>query len=164
MRVALFTETFLPKIDGIVTVACLLLDHLAKRGIESVIVAPKMGEISHYAKTKVILVPGVTLPIYPELKAGPPTLSTYRQLQAFKPDIAHIMHPVIIGTAALMMGKWLGIPRLASFHIDMAEMSRHHNLSIMTPPMNLFARLTFNAADYTLAPSRQVREHMHSLG
>ena len=36
MRVALFTETFLPKIDGIVTVTCLLLDHLTKRGIETV--------------------------------------------------------------------------------------------------------------------------------
>ncbi len=30
MRVALFTETFLPKVDGIVTVTCLLLDHLAQ--------------------------------------------------------------------------------------------------------------------------------------
>jgi len=37
-----FTETLLPKIDGIVTVTCLLLDHLEQRGIETVIVTPRM--------------------------------------------------------------------------------------------------------------------------
>ncbi len=58
MRVALFTETFLPKIDGIVTVVCLLLDHLEKRGIEAVVVAPKMG-VDRYKAAPIIGVPGV---------------------------------------------------------------------------------------------------------
>lgn len=164
MRVALFTETFLPKIDGIVTVTCLLLDHLAKRGIDSVIVAPRLGDVPSYARTKVIPVSGVTLPLYPELKVGPPTLSTYRELQAFKPDIVHIIHPVIIGTVGLMMGRRLRVPRLASFHLDLAQMARHYRLGIMEPVMNLFARLTFNSADYSLAPSRLVQNHMLSLG
>src|SRR5690606_11147408 len=61
MRVALFTETFLPKIDGIVTVICLLLDHLEMRGIDAVVVAPKMG-VDHYRNTPVIGVPGVRFP------------------------------------------------------------------------------------------------------
>jgi hypothetical protein len=38
MRIALFTETFLPKIDGIVNTLCYLLDHLAKRGHTSLLV------------------------------------------------------------------------------------------------------------------------------
>ena len=65
MRVAFFTETFLPKIDGIVTVICLLLDHLEKRGIETVIVAPKMG-VARYRSTPIIGVPGLRFPLYPE--------------------------------------------------------------------------------------------------
>ena len=32
MRIAIITETFLPKVDGIVKVSCLLLDHLSRRG------------------------------------------------------------------------------------------------------------------------------------
>src|SRR5215510_7481452 len=124
MRVALFTETFLPKIDGIVTVVCLLLDHLDKRDIETVIVAPKMG-VERYNNTPVIGVPGVTLPLYPELKVGPPTLSTYNQLKAFQPDIAHFIHPAFIGVGGLMMAKWLGIPNVASFHLDLARLVHH---------------------------------------
>ena len=34
MRIALFTETFLPKVDGIVNTLCQLLEHLAGRGRE----------------------------------------------------------------------------------------------------------------------------------
>ena len=33
MRVVIFTETFLPKLDGIVSVVCLLLDHLVEHGV-----------------------------------------------------------------------------------------------------------------------------------
>lgn len=164
MRVALFTETFLPKVDGIVTVVCLLLDHLAKRGIESIIVAPKLGHVERYANTRVIGVSGVTLPLYPELKIGPPTLSTYNQLKAFNPDIAHIIHPVLIGTTGMLMAKRMGIPTLASFHLDLARMAHHFHLGLLEPVVNKFTQVVFNAADYSLAPSRQVQREMLAIG
>jgi glycosyltransferase involved in cell wall biosynthesis len=164
MRVALFTETFLPKVDGIVTVVCLLLDHLAKRGIESVIVAPKLGEVERYANTRVISVSGVTLPIYPELKVGPPTLSTYNELKQFQPDIAHIIHPVLIGTVGLLMAKRLDIPTLTSFHLDLARMADHYHLGLFKPMVNKFTQIVFNAADYSLAPSKLVQRDMWDIG
>jgi len=164
MRVALFTETFLPKVDGIVTVVCLLLDHLAERGIESVIVAPKLGEVDHYKNTRVIPVKGVTLPLYPELKVGPPTLSTYQQLKDFQPDIAHFIHPVMIGIPGMFMAKRIGIPTLASFHLDFARMAQHYHLGLLEPVVNQFTKLVFNKADYSLAPSNQILREMTNLG
>lgn len=166
MRVALFTETFLPKVDGIVTVVCLLLDHLAKRGVESVIVAPKLGKIKveSYADTRVLSVPGVTLPIYPELKIGPPGWTTYSELKAFKPDIAHFIHPVLIGTTGMLMAKRMGIPTLASFHLDLARMAHHFRLGLFEPVVNKFTKIVFNAADYSLAPSKMIQREMLALG
>ncbi|MBI5667092.1 MAG: glycosyltransferase family 1 protein [Chloroflexi bacterium] len=163
MRVALFTETFLPKIDGIVTVVCLLLDHLAARGIESVIVAPKMG-VERYNQTPVIGVPGITLPLYPELKVGPPTLSTYQQLKAFNPDIAHFIHPALIGGFGLLMAKRLDIPTVASFHLDVARLVHHFNLGFIEPMADWLTRTLFNWADYALAPSRLVQGELLALG
>lgn len=163
MRVALFTETFLPKIDGIVTVICLLLDHLSKRGIETVVVAPKMG-VSHYAQTPIIGVPGVTFPLYPELRIGPPTLNTYQQLKAFQPDVAHLIHPVLIGTPGLLMAKWLDIPTVASFHLDVSRIAHHYHLGFIEPAMDLFTRVVFNAADRALAPSRLIQQDMERIG
>lgn len=163
MRVALFTETFLPKIDGIVTVICLLLDHLTARGIETVIVAPKMG-VDRYNQTAVIGVPGVTMPLYPELKVGPPTLSTYQQLKAFNPDIAHFIHPALIGGFGLLMAKHLDIPTVASFHLDVARLVHHFNLGFIEPMADWLTRTLFNWADYSLAPSRLIQREMLALG
>jgi glycosyltransferase involved in cell wall biosynthesis len=164
MRVALFTETFLPKVDGIVTVVCLLLDHLAQRGVESVIVAPKLGDVKQYNQTRVIGVPGVTLPLYPELKVGPPTLSTYRQLKAFKPDITHFIHPALIGVGGLLMAKKMGVPTLASFHLDLARIAHHFHLGFMEPVTNWLTKMVFNAADFSLAPSKLIQREMLALG
>jgi glycosyltransferase involved in cell wall biosynthesis len=163
MRVALFTETFLPKIDGIVTVICLLLDHLEKRGIEAVVVAPQMG-VERYNSARVIGVPGVTLPLYPELKVGPPTLSTYNQLKAFDPDVAHFIHPALIGGVGLLMAKRLGLPTVASFHLDLSRLVHHFNIGFIEPFTNWFTRTVFNQADATLAPSRLIQRDMLRLG
>src|SRR5690606_30903938 len=159
----LFTETFLPKVDGIVTVICLLLDHLTKRGIDTVIVAPKMG-VDRYNRTPVIGVPGVTFPLYPELRVGPPTLSTYHELKRFRPDIAHFIHPVLIGIPGMLMARRLGIPTIASFHLDLARIAHHYNLGLIEPVTDLLTRVVFNAADYALAPSRLVQQEMLALG
>ncbi|MFW5692061.1 MAG: glycosyltransferase family 4 protein [Chloroflexota bacterium] len=175
MRVALFTETFLPKRDGIVTVICLLLDHLAQRGVESVIVAPtvddSLGEmVDHYANTEVIRVPGLaTFPLYRELKISPPTHTTYDRLKAFDPDIAHFIHPVLIGGMGVLMAKRLGIPNLTSFHLDFSQMSKHFTLGplklgFLSSMINQFTRTTFNMADYTLAPSRLIQQQLLQMG
>ena len=163
MRVAVFTETFLPKVDGIVTVVCLLLDHLNKRGIDTVIVAPKMG-VERYNSTPIIGVPGVTFPLYPELRVGPPTISTYQQLKAFNPDVAHLIHPVVIGIPGMLMAKRLEIPTVASLHLDYARIVRHYNIGFIEPVTDMLTRLVFNAADSTLAPSRLIQSEMQRLG
>lgn len=165
MRVALFTETFLPKVDGIVTVMILLMDHLIKRGIEFVVVAPKISDsVTQYRGNKVIGVPGVRLPFYPELKIGPPTLHTYREVKGFRPDIAHFIHPTVVGAGGLMMAKRLSVPTLASFHLDLANMTQYYGMGFLEPVVWWYTRTAFNAADYALAPSRGVQENMVAHG
>lgn len=164
MRVAVFTETFLPKTDGIVRVVCLLLDHLNSRGIETMVVAPRLGAIEQYNETRVVTVPGVSLPLYPELTVGPPGINTYREVKAFQPDVAHFIHPVMIGIPGMIMAKHMGIPTLASFHLDLARMAQHHQLGFMQPITDYLTRVVFNWADYSLAPSRAIMEEMIALG
>lgn len=175
MRVALFTETFLPKRDGIVTVICLLLDHLQKRGVETVLVAPTVDEelgemVTCYGSTPIIRVRGLApLPLYKEIKLSPPTYYTYKQLRDFNPDIAHFIHPVLVGGFGVLMAKQLGIPNLTSFHLDFSEMARHFSVGplstgFLADPISYFTRFTFNLADYTLAPSKLVQRQLLDLG
>ncbi len=165
MRVALFTETFLPKVDGIVTVLILLMDHLIKRNVEFMVVAPRIGdELTDYRGNKVVGVPSMKFPFYPELRIGPPTLGTYREVRDFKPDIAHFIHPTLVGTGGMVMAKHLNVPTLASFHLDLANIVRYLGIGFLEPFMWWYTRQNFNAADYTLAPSRLVQADMLAHG
>lgn len=173
MRVAVFTETFLPKMDGIVRVICLLVDHLREQDIEVLIVAPNLADheepVIEYNGCKVITLDGFPLPWYPECRFTGPSLTVYKELQRFKPDVAHFFHPVTVGIPGLAMAKALGIPTLVSFHLDFARLARHMNygpinLGFMEGIADYLTRVIFNWGDYTLAPSKKIRDDMLALG
>lgn len=173
VRIAYFTDTFLPKVDGIVTVIQLLLDHLAARGVESIIVAPKLGKPQDrpaiYANTRVIGVDGFTLPLYPEMKVCFPGRAVYRELQNFQPDLIHLISPVFIGGIGLRMAKRLAVPTVASFHLDFAGIARHFkvagvSLAFMGGFADWATRVMFNSADHSLAPSEHILSYMQRIG
>ena len=169
MRVAIVTETFLPKVDGIVKVCCLLLDYLARRGIEAMVIAPRYGALNRYNAAPVHSLPSLSIPLYPEARLGFVTLSLYRDLAAFQPDIAHLFHPAMTGIPALAMFKWLGTPTLTSFHLDYARLARQYrlgplHLGLARPFIDRATKHVFNWSDYSLAPSRLVQARMLQLG
>ena len=71
MKVAFFTETFLPKVDGIVTRLTKTVKHLVDAGDEVVVFCPE-GCPEEYMGARLIGVPAMPLPLYPELKLALP--------------------------------------------------------------------------------------------
>lgn len=169
MRLALVTETFLPKVDGIVHVACLLLDHLSRRGIDALVIAPRYGDLDNYKGIPIHSLPSLSLPLYPEARLGFVNMALFRELAAFQPDIAHLFHPAMTGIPTLGMLKWLGIPTLASFHLDYARLAGQFqigalNLGLAHPLIDHATKSVFNWADYSLAPSKLVQRRMGAIG
>ncbi len=169
MRVAIITETFLPKVDGIVKVTCLLLDHLSKRGIEALVIAPRYGDSPRYNDVPVRSLPSLSFPLYPEARLGFATLSLYRDLAAFQPDVAHIFHPVMTGIPSLMMLKWMDVPTVTSFHLDYARLAPQFRLGALDlgftrPLIDELTKNVFNWSDFSLAPSKLVQRQMRRLG
>ncbi|MDE5106874.1 MAG: glycosyltransferase family 1 protein, partial [Trichodesmium sp. St17_bin3_1_1] len=67
MKIALFTETFLPKIDGIVTRLSHTVEHLQRSGDRVLIFSPA-GGLTEYQGAEICGIEGFPLPLYPELK------------------------------------------------------------------------------------------------
>lgn len=164
MRAVLFTDTFLPKIDGIVTVIRLLLEHLQRRGVTVMLVCPDLGEIDEYAGARIVRVPGVPFPLYPGLKFAWPLYGIYRQVRAFKPDVAHFIHAGFTPGSGMLMALRLGTPRVVSFHLDYAKLAPHFGMGWSRPVINGLTRLMFNRADACLAPSKAMLERMREIG
>ena len=119
MRIALLTEVFLPKIDGVVTRTTRHLDQLAELGHEVLVFAPG-NPPEHYAGFEVVPIPSRSLKVYPEVMHGMMGPRAFRRLREFNPDIVHAVNPIwTAGWSTLIAAR--RYPVIASFHTDVPE-------------------------------------------
>jgi glycosyltransferase involved in cell wall biosynthesis len=163
LRLAIFTETFLPKVDGIVTVTCILLDYLRKVGADVILFAPGEHPES-YAGFPVVSVPGLPFPIYPEATMGVPGRRSYERLKAFDPTLVHVMNPVLTGLQGMRFARSLKRPLVVSFQAHLMEMARFYGLGLLQEPLWLAHRYVYRHADYCLAPSRRIIAELETRG
>lgn len=163
MRIALFTETFLPKIDGIVTRLCQTIDHLQKFGDRVLIISPDYG-LKDYNGSKVYGVTGFPLPMYPELKLAPPNPSIRPVLEEFQPDLIHVVNPAILGLGGLYYAKNLKIPLVASYHTHLPQYLQHYGLGILEPLLWELLKGAHNQAELNLCTSNAMVNELRSHG
>jgi phosphatidylinositol alpha 1,6-mannosyltransferase len=163
MRIALITETFLPKLDGIVNTLLYLLDHLAKRNHTSVLFAPAGGP-SRYANTPVITYPGHHFFLYPELQLVSPLVNIEADLDAFKPDLIHVINPVSLGLAGMHYARRHHIPVVASYHTDVPGFAVRWGWGLFKEPLWTYFREIHNRADLNLCPSRATQRELIGRG
>lgn len=152
MRIALFTETFLPKIDGIVTRLRHTVEHLQRLGDEVLVVCPD-GGLTEYKGAKIFGVPGFPLPLYPELKLAVPNPSIRPALEAFQPDLIHIVNPAVLGLGGLYYAKSMNIPLVASYHTHLPQYLHHYGLGMFEEVLWGLLRSAHNQARLNLCTS-----------
>jgi glycosyltransferase involved in cell wall biosynthesis len=163
MRIALFTETFLPKTDGIAITLCRVLEHLARRGHTSLLFAPSGGP-RRYAGTSVVGLTAVPFPLYPEFKWVPPTVDVSDRLHAFGPDIVHVFNPVSLGVAGLRHARELGVPVAASYQTDLPGFAARWGLGLLSELLWGYLRWVHDQADLNLCPSRFTQAQLAAQG
>jgi glycosyltransferase involved in cell wall biosynthesis len=163
MRIALFTETFLPKIDGIVTRLCHTIDHLQRAGDRILIFSPDYG-IRDYKGAEVYGVEAFPLPMYPELKMALPNPAIGRQLEQFKPDLIHVVNPAILGLGGIYYGKKFNIPILASYHTHLPKYLHHYGFGMLEPLLWELLKSAHNQAELNLCTSTAMVEELRSHG
>jgi len=163
MRLALFTETFLPKVDGIVNTLCHLLDDLYLQGHESLLFAP-VGGPGQYADTPVIGIPGMPFPLYPELTLASPLARVSQPLERFQPDVIHLFNPALLGIAGLRAARQLRVPVVASYHTDIPGFAARWGLGFLQRPIWAYFRWIHNQVDLNLTPSSFTRREIEAKG
>lgn len=150
MRVAVVTESFLPTINGVTNSVKKVLDHLALRGHEAIVICPAADAPESYAGFKVHQVPAVAVREFP---VGLPNLAVQRILDDFAPDVLHAASPVLLGGHAILAAKRRGIPAVAIFQTDIAGYTARNGVGLMRELAWSVLRYVHNQADRTLAPS-----------
>jgi len=119
VRIAYFTDTYAPEINGVVTSIQAHTRMLAERGHEILIICPKYSQPVHDD------VPGITVARYPSISfitnkatrvAVPSMVSVVQRLRHFSPDVVHVQTPLSIGVVGLLGTKMLRLPNVQTYH------------------------------------------------
>lgn len=162
MRIALFTETFLPKTDGIVTRLTHTVRHLVEAGDDVLVVAPGPGDDRH-AGAMVHRAASFPFPLYPELKLAPPWLPGIgRAVRAFRPELIHVVNPAMLGVSGIALAGRLGVPLVASYHTHVPKYLEHYGLGRLEGLCWRLIRAMHNRAVLNLCTSAAMVEALRA--
>ncbi len=119
MRIALFTDTFAPTVNGVARTLGRLVRHVMDRGHEVGLVTTRVSPDPFPGVAFHHQLPGIPMPMYPELQVARFLDRRGRELLAeFSPDLVHIATESTVGWSGRGWARKTGTPLVSSFHTD----------------------------------------------
>jgi len=165
LRIAFFTETFLPATDGVVTRLRHTIEELGRMGDDMMIIAPKYGEgPGSYAGMPIYRVSSIPFPPYPQIKLAPAHPGVGRALRGFGPDLIHAVNPFILGPGGIYYARRLEVPLVASYHTNVAAYANFYRLGLFDQAVRWYTRTVHNQARINLCTSAATLDYLASQG
>ncbi|RNL79820.1 glycosyltransferase family 4 protein [Nocardioides marmorisolisilvae] len=163
LRILIVTESFLPQVNGVTNSVRRVLDHLAGTPHEALLIAPSGPD--SYAGTPVHRVTSVAMPTYRDFPIGLASQHTLRKIfEDFEPDIVHLASPALLGRAAGIMARSLGIPVVAIYQTDLIGFAARYKFPGAVTMMRKLTTSIHGPVDLNLVPSSASREQLDQLG
>jgi len=163
MRIAVFTETAPPSINGVVRRLDETIRLLARAGDQVLVFAPAGGS-DHWHGAEVVGAPSIPLPMYPEILVGMPRPALRARLDRFAPDVVHAVNPAVLGAGGVLYARSLGIPVVASFHTHLPRYLRHYGLGLFEPIAWDLLRSLHNQAVINLCIAKPIADELQNRG
>lgn len=175
MKIAFFTDTFLPQINGVATALANQATELGARNHDVLIFTPKLDGIKREKfkakNVQVVHLPTVPVLLYPEFKLGVFGLpKVIKYLIKFKPDIIHLHSPLTVGMDAIMAAKFFNKPLVGTIHVYLAESGYlrwfKYKLAVklVDNVVRRFLNFMFQQCDTVVAPSKMLVEELKKSG
>jgi glycosyltransferase involved in cell wall biosynthesis len=165
VRIAFFTETFLPATDGVVTRLTHTIEELLGMGDEMLVIAPKYGEgPGSYEGVPIHRVSSVPFPPYPQIKLAPINPGVGTALRGFGPQLIHALNPFVLGRGAPFYSRHLDIPLVASYHTNIAAYARFYGLGLFDSATRWYTRKLHNRAAINLCTSKATLRYLAAEG
>ena len=125
MRIALFSESYEPIVNGVSVCVTTLRDELSKRGHEVFVFAPAYkgfvdgrDDVFRFPSRHTVLMPDYPFPIpyAPEL---------FRKFKSLRPDIVHTQTPFLLGIIGRKWARQCGVPVVSTNHTLYTEYAHY---------------------------------------
>lgn len=171
VRIAIFSDTFPPEINGVANFAYLSANALADRGHEvKVFTASRISQKKLNEKIgkkfKIFTELSVHSPIYSDTRVPLPTGIAFPHLLKFRPDIIHAHTPFTLGWEAVTVAKIMRIPLIGTHHTFYDYYLKHAKIDFKITRRAIWKYTVsfYNFCDLVTAPSQSLSREMKNHG
>lgn len=171
LRIAIFTDSFTPLIDGVVTATINLARGLADRGHKVYIIAPKYEKIKEFSYPNVAVkrIAGIPALFYQGFKITPIfSIAILNYLKKEKIDIIHFQTPLTLGFQAILIAKFLDKPLVGTFHTFITDAQYIKHAGMQNKLAQRFSwyyvRNYYNKCNMITCPSESAKEELVKNG
>lgn len=169
LRIAMFTEAYLPYINGVITHIKILTEGLTKMGHEVLIVTADPEAKHHYIKDGILHCPAKSSKrFYGFGLASPFSRTRLKLLKEFDPDIIHLHNEFAVGYSGISAAKALKKPVVYTMHTMYDEYVYYVAPAMFTGAVkriaHSYSRYLAKRAAALTGPSLKVSEYFKSIG
>lgn len=167
MRIAIFSESYEPIVNGVSVCVATLRDELSKRGHKVFVFAPaykgfadERDDVFRFPSRHTVLMPDYPFPIpyAPEL---------FHKFKSLQPDIVHTQTPFLLGIIGRKWARRCGIPVVSTNHTLYTEYAHYVPIipkAVTKSALILLMRWYYSRCDAVVVPSEPVRKILVSYG
>ena len=171
MRVAIFTDTYPPFINGVSTSCYNLAKTLKEHGHEVLVIAPRPddGPFNYNKEEGIIHIPGLELKkMYGYRLTRFYSNKVVKILRDWKVDLIHNQTDITIGQFARMAARTLNVPNVYTYHTAYEDYTYYVTRGLMDRMakhlMRGYAKTIAKNCTEFITPSVKTKEYMRSVG
>jgi 1,2-diacylglycerol 3-alpha-glucosyltransferase len=166
VRIALFTNNYLPFCGGVTISVATLRRGLEARGHEAWVFAPRFAGAAEETG-RVVRYPSLPAPTYPEFSLAVPFSPRIgRLVRGLAFDVFHAHHPFLLGPSARRLARAARRPIVFTYHTRYDKYAHYVPLQralVEAAAVQLSTRFAARA-DAVIAPSAVIREELRARG
>lgn len=168
LRIAVVTETWPPEVNGVALTLSRLIQELSQRQHTIQLIRPRQDRHeteSHREGWSELLLKGMPIPRYPQLKLGFPSKKSLVQAWTQqRPDLVHIATEGPLGWSALQAARVLRLPVTSDFRTNFQSYSKHYGVGWLQKPIVAYLRKFHNRTLCTMVPTQAMHDQLRVLG
>ncbi len=172
MKIGIFTDTYTPDINGVVSSVITLQNELEEQGHEVYVITSHKSLLHATREGNVFRMPGLELKwLYGYILSTPYHFSIKAEIEKLNLDVVHVHTEFGVGIFARIVAKVLNIPVVYTYH-TMYEDYTHYinrlNLDMMEPTskklMIKFSKYMCSSVANIIAPSEKTKQILEGYG
>lgn len=168
LRIAVVTETWPPEVNGVAVTLSKLIHHLGLRHHTIQLIRPRQDKddegLEQTGWTELLL-RGLPIPRYPQLKLGLPSKKALIKAWSTKrPDLVHIATEGPLSWSALQAAHILRLPVTSDFRTNFHSYCQHYGVGWLSKPIVAYLRKFHNRTAFTMVPTQAMKYQLEAMG